>query len=193
MQQLVIRPRWLMLSAGLVATLLAVSISTGMALGQNNGASGQQRGFRGSAQNQNSNACGPAGIGSGGPQFGVNSISNPADEIASALGISVEALAQTLSSGQTLEQLVAAHHLTDQQVADSVTGQLRDQLDQQVANGRLTLMQEDAVLASDGASIAAVLSGKAALSFPASQGNGNARGGFGGQQGGRGRFQGCGG
>ncbi len=180
MQSLVIRPRWLVLSGVLVAVLLVLSLSTGMALGSTPAGPTRAGGFAASGQG----ACNPAGF--GGPQFAASVLTDPATAIAGALSLSMGQLQQALSSGATLNQILTAHGMTSRQVIDSVTSGQKDQLDPQVANGRITLDQETAMLASEQARIDDVLSGKTPLSMPAAPARGLG-------QSSRGRGQNCGG
>ena len=187
MQNLAIRPRWLLLSAGLVAILLIISVSTGMALGDTSTGGSRARGFAASGPG----ACNQTGF--GGPQFPANTTPDPITAISGALNVPVTQLQQELSSGQTISQIISAHHMTNQQVSNDVTAQQKDQLDQQVANGRISLEQESAILASQKASMDDILSGRTPLGTPGSQTRGFGQGGFNGSQGGRGRVQPCGG
>ncbi len=187
MQNLVIRPRWLLLSASLVAILLTLSVSTGMALRDAHSGTGLARGFAANGPG----ACDRTGF--GGPEFLANTMPDPITAIGSALNVSVAQLQQELSSGRTMSQVISAHHMTNQQVLAEVTAQQKDQLDQQVANGRISLEQESAILASQQASINDILSGKTPLSTQGDQTRGFGQGGLNGSQGGRGRVQSCGG
>jgi len=172
MQQLSVRPRWLVLCALIVAALLLVSVSTGMAL--RNTSSNRFRGSGVAASGRN--PCEPAGF--GGSSFAGTRMADPTSAIASALKLSIGKLGQEVAAGRSLSQVISQAGLTSQQVSEAATAQQKDQLDQQVANGRLTLDQETAMLATFRSQIAAVLAGKTPLVAQSSQPGGFGRGGF---------------
>lgn len=187
MQHLVIRPRWLILSAILVATLLGLSISTGMALGDTSPGGNRARGLGAT----DPGSCDQTGF--GGPMLAGNVVADTLSAIAMALKLSPGELQRAISSGKTLDQIIASQGMTSQQVSDQIMSQLKDHLEQLVANARMTLSQESAMLASELARIDDVLSGKTPFTVQSGLMRDPVSGGFNGRQGSRGRFAACGG
>ncbi len=182
MSRLVVRPRWLLLSGLLVVALLAVSVSTGMAFGKTPPVSSRGAGLGSKGQG----ACVQPGFDGQNPSGAF--MTNATDAIAAALNVTVRQLQQEIASGKSLSRIIDGSGMSSVRVADTVVAQQQDQLDQQVAGGRMTLDQEDAMLAALRAQVDDVLSGKAQLVFGPGQ-----PGGFGNQTQGRGRLGRCGG
>jgi uncharacterized protein YidB (DUF937 family) len=66
--------------------------------------------------------------------------------VASSLGVTPEELRQALRGGQSLADVAAAHGVDQATLLQTITGAARTQLDQAVADGRLTRGQADALL-----------------------------------------------
>jgi hypothetical protein len=68
------------------------------------------------------------------------------DSLASFLGISTNDLQTALRNGQTLAQIAQAHGKSASDVKTVLTGQLKSNLDKEVAAGRMTSQQETTIL-----------------------------------------------
>jgi polyhydroxyalkanoate synthesis regulator phasin len=66
---------------------------------------------------------------------------------ADVLGISVEELVEELSQGKTLAEIAEEHQVDPQAIVDAFVAQVREALDEAVADGRLTPEQAEAILA----------------------------------------------
>lgn len=192
MQNLVIRPRWIGLSAVIVAVVLLCSGSTGLAFQKPAPARFGRTGFANSGQQ----ACNSTN--SGNSPSGTSFLTDQLNAVASALHLDAATLQSELASGTSLNQIVATQGMTSDQVAQAIIAQEKTQLDQQVSSGRMTVNEENATLATTSASIDRVLSGQAPLTGTASRQNGVAHGGtangqFGQSAQGRQGFDVCGG
>ena len=95
---------------------------------------------------------GPGPRGPGGPgQFGGRGLLSSA--VASYLGVTQADLQQAAQNGQTLEQVAQAHGHTAADLKTFLLGQLKTQLDQAVASGRITAQQETNRLTAAGTMI----------------------------------------
>ncbi|BCV21214.1 hypothetical protein [Moorella sp. Hama-1] len=68
------------------------------------------------------------------------------NDLASVLGTTPQQLRQDFKNGQTLEQLAAAKGLTLEQLKDQLVNNVKSQLDQAVAAGKLTREKADQIL-----------------------------------------------
>jgi len=191
-QNLVIRPRWIALSAIVVAVVFAISAATGLAFQNSPTPAGNLRG--GFGNNNRQQACSQTA--SGNAQFGGNVLADPLNAVANALKIAPATLQRELASGTSLSQIITRQGMTTDQVVRAVMAQDKTELDQQVARGQFTRDQENAALATTQASIDQAIAGQEPLTGTVTQ-SGFARGGpANGQTGplpqGRG-FNGCGG
>ena len=186
MQNLVIRPRWIALSAVVVTMVLAVSASTGLALQNTPSSAGFARDAIGN--NNRQHACNQPRSGS--------TLADPLNSVANALKLTATTLQNDLASGTSLSQIIAQQGMTANQVVSAVVAQDRIELDQQVARSEMTRDQENATLATVQININQAIAGQEPLTGTVTQGD-FARGGpANGQTGqlpqGRG-FNGCGG
>jgi hypothetical protein len=191
-QNLVIRPRWIALSAVIVAVVLLCSASTGLAFQKTTTSSFGRTGFGNSGQQ----ACDPTNAASA--QAGASFLTDQLSAVASALHLDAATLQSDLASGTSLSQIISAQGMTSAQVEQAIVAQEKTQLDQQVSSGRMTVDEENATLATTSASVERVLSGQAPLTGTASRQNGSTPGGtangqFGQSRQGRQGFNACGG
>ena len=68
------------------------------------------------------------------------------DEIAKALGISTAELQQDLKSGKSVKDIAASKGMDEAAFRSKLAGVVKADLDKQVAAGKLTQKQEDAIL-----------------------------------------------
>jgi hypothetical protein len=172
-QNLVIRPRWIALSAIIVAAVLAISASTGLAFQSTPSSPGFGRGEFGN--NNRQPACNQ--IASGGGQFGGSPPLDPLNAVANALKLAPATLQSDLASGTSLSQIITQQGMTADQVVRAVVAQDKTQLDQQVASGQITRDQENATLAVVQTSINQAIAGQAPLTGTVTRQGSFARGG----------------
>ena len=186
MQNLVIRPRWIVLSATVVAVVFAISAATGLAFQNSPSPAGIGRG--GFGNNNRQYACGQTASG--------NALADPLNAVANALNIAPATLQRDLAAGTSLSQIITRQGMTTDQVVRAVVAQDKTELERQVAGGQLTRDQENAALATTQTSIDQAIAGQEPLTGTVTQGGFPRGGPANGQTGqlpqGRG-FNGCGG
>jgi hypothetical protein len=90
---------------------------------------------------------GIAGLGPAGhPGFGGRFGAATQDEIAKALGISTSELQQDLKNGQTVQQIASSKGMDEAAFRSKLASAVKADLDAQVAAGKITQQQEDAVI-----------------------------------------------
>jgi hypothetical protein len=141
LRDLRLRGRWLALSGGVTALIVALAIATGAAsTATTTGAApfGQPGGaFNGARPNN------PFSVQRNGRDAGLDQAI-----VAQTLGIAVSQLQQELAGGATYSQIIASHGGTLDAVVSALLRPYQTQLTQQVAASRLTQAQADALLAA---------------------------------------------